>query len=145
MAHKIDVKTILDACTEPFVIVKKDKDLYEYEIGNDIDILAREAAQLVKEILHVSTSLVSEEISIKVTIYDTYNQSIFVHGHSHIDFMEGDVLIIRLDIIDTLDIFKDTLLINNDYAQLAFRLLEYSISPHKQKHLDFVRDKLNSI
>ncbi len=130
MVYKVDIKTILDACSEQFVIVKKDGNLYEYEIGNDIDIFARDAMKLVQEILYISTN----EASVKVATCD---------GHSHIDFMEGNVLIVRLDIIDTLDLYKDLLLENNNYAQLAFRLFEYAKCPHKQKHLDFVKNEFS--
>ena len=51
MEHKIEIKQILDSCSEPFVIVKKNDDPYEYEIGSDIDIFARNAVELTKEIL----------------------------------------------------------------------------------------------
>ncbi len=136
MAHKIDIKIILDACLEPFVIVKKSGNLYEYEIGNDIDIFSVDAIRLTKEILHTFTNnsngIVFNNVSIKITECER---------HSQIDFMEGNTLIVRLDIIDTLDIFKSILLEDNKYAQLAFRLFEYAEHPDKRKHLNFVKNE----
>lgn len=136
MEPTINIRTILESCQEPFVVVKKDGDRYAYDIGNDIDIFAKNATALTKEILNVCVSkkIVSES-QIRITITEE---------HTHIDFMDGDTLIVRIDIIDTLDIFKNVLLFNdNHYAQLAFRLFELAVNPHKTKHLEFVKNELN--
>ena len=138
MTQIIDIRTILELCEEPFVVVKKDGDRYRYEIGGDIDIFAKNTTALTKEILGVAMSKdIVGESQIEVTVTEE---------HTHIDFKDKDTLIVRIDIIDTLDIFKNVLLFNdNHYAQLAFRLFELAINPHKTKHLEFVKNELNKI
>ncbi len=121
-------------CTEPFVFLKRDKEDYGYVPGGDIDILARNAQQLTREILHLSSGLIIDELSLKINKHEE---------HYHIDYMENDEIIVRLDIIDTLDGFKRLLLDYDEYAHLAFRLLEYAKCPHKKKHLKHVKDVLS--
>lgn len=153
MVSKIDIKIILDLCKEPFVVVKKDGDLYEYKIGGDIDIFTNNATILAKQILEVSTinnefppcsfCMSDPQKPHNDVVYDNrFIRVITPDKHIQIDFMDGDILIVRLDIIDTLDIFKEKLLQNDRYAQLAFRLFEYALYPNKSKHLKFVKDKL---
>ena len=127
----MEIKGILDKCSEPFVLIKRTKNDYKYEVGEDIDIMARNGLQLCREILHLSLGALNNKISVRIRRYDE---------HHHVDFMEDDKLIVRIDIIDTLETFKEILLTGNEYAQLGFRLFEYAKNPSKKKHFDYVKD-----
>jgi len=129
MAPSLAIENMFKMCSEPFVFVKREQDDYSYEEGGDIDIMARDALQLAKEIIHLSHSMVGNGSSVRMKKYE---------DHYHVDFLEGDNIIVRIDIIDTLDI-KDLLIKNSVEAQLAFRLLEYARFPHKKKHLEYVK------
>lgn len=116
-------------CSEPFIFVKRASDDYSYEFGGDIDVMTRDASQLTREILHLSHSMVGNGVSIRMKNED---------DHYHIDFLDGDKIIVRIDIIETLDLFKEVLMEDSIYAQLAFRLFEYAKYPEKKKHLEYV-------
>jgi len=130
----INIKEILEMCSEPHVILKRDGDLYSYKRGEDIDVFARDGTQLIREILHLVSGRITDNKSVSVSLYQ---------GHRHIDFSENNILVVRIDVIDSLDIFKEELLSNNKYAQLAFRLFEYAKHPEKVKHLNFIKEHIN--
>ncbi len=130
MAYFMDVEKMLNICSEPFVLLKRDHDDYSYDIGGDIDIMARNAEQLVREILHLSYGLVTDTLSIRLQKHEE---------HHHIDFIEDDKIVVRIDIIDNMEDFKKLLMDGNKYAHLAFRLMEYAKYPQKKKHLNYVK------
>lgn len=128
----IDIKSILNQCSVPYVFIKGSS--CDYTMGNDIDIFCQDKNEMARQIIHLSFNFVTE-VSIKVKEHQ---------GHIHIDFIDED-LVVRIDLIDTLNIYNNLILSGNEYADLAIRLMEYGLYPNKKKHFDYVYDKINSI
>ena len=129
----LDITWLLGACSVDYVIIKQSDKFPEYSDGDDIDIFCVDAKEMCRQILHLTADMIGE-FSIRVQ-KDGY--------HTHIDFMRDEVLMVRLDLIDTLDDFKKDLLDGGKYAHLGIRLLELSKHPHKTKHLKHVEHVLS--
>lgn len=130
--YKIDIQSILSLVSVKFVVIKKSPIYPDYEIGNDIDIFCQDKNEMARQIQHLAYNLVDQGYKISVCEED---------GHIHIDFIK-DKLIIRIDLIDSLDVYKELVLSDSEYAELAIRLLEYGVYPNKTKHLDYVKSHL---
>ncbi len=130
----IDIEELLSLVSVPFVVIKKSDKYPKYDLGDDIDIYCKEAGEMVGQLLHLSRGFISDGYTVQVK-KDGYN--------IHIDFLAGDILIVRIDVLSSLDTFGDILLSGDTNADLALRLFEYAKHPEKIKHLKFVKIKLS--
>jgi len=128
----INIKEIIDSYKD-CVVIKKSPDYPNYQPGDDVDIFCRSLSEMVYMIMLVGRKYMEEYTVVKKTYQD----------HTHIDFMKDNKLEIRFDLIENLDCYKDALLADNEYAQLAVRLLDFAQNPNKTKHLEFVKDVLS--
>jgi len=126
---KIDIQTVLSKTSVGYIVIKKSPIYPDYEIGNDIDVYCQDKNEMARQIQHLSFGLLDRGYKIAVESID---------GHIHIDFIKVE-LILRIDLIDSLDVYRELILSGSEYADLAIRLLEYGKYPNKTKHLDYVK------
>lgn len=129
---KIDIHSILSMVSVQHIVIKKSPVYPDYEIGSDIDIFCQDKNEMARQIQHLAFGLLDKGYKISVEN---------IEGHIHIDLIK-EKLIIRIDLIDSLDVYKELILSDSKYADLAIRLLEYGKCPDKNKHLEYVKSHL---
>ena len=111
-------------------VIRQSPDYPEYKDGEDVDVLCADANETARQIFHLCYPMVTKGWKIAVDQQGT---------HTHVDFLR-DTLILRLDLTDTLDDYKQMIL--DGGGELGLRLLEWERYPAKEKHLKYVTDKI---
>ena len=154
MPH-IDLVNLLGEI-EDYVLIKKSTEFPSYSSGSDVDLLVMDKESALNRVVCFYDSYLSEKRELKVS--DT-------GYHCHLDFLVGDKLDIRIDLIHNFDfftrfsvkngffvkIFKDRQIIHFERMpvyipapedDLTIRYLEYleyfDRYPNKIKHLNYI-------
>lgn len=144
---EVNIPKILEQCVGlEYVILRNSYDLDKYPIGGDIDILTKDTSGIINALMIELNNYIFNGYTVEKSIPDT---------HTHLDLLKDGTLIVRFDIIDTLTLNstvlvdyllstklnKNDIMFTDDVGDIFTRLLEYFNNPHKNKHLDFVKNK----
>jgi len=124
------VDEILKLVSVKHRVIRKGPAYPAYKDGNDVDIFCEDAREFARQILHLTIPMTNDGWTIRVSQTDL---------HIHVDFLR-DILILRLDLIDTLDGYKQMIL--NGGGELGLRMLEWERYPVKEKHLKYIKEKI---
>lgn len=143
---EIDIKEILAwGASIPHVILRNGGDVSGLKDGCDIDILTNNEAALA----HLYITGLLKYAHLTYTIKKTNDA-----GHTHIDVLRGNKLVVRFDIIDDMPLLGSKNLVEyiimnkkniNDLSvpsaecEVFTRMLEYFNNPDKIKHIEYAK------
>lgn len=147
---EINIKEILDSIKSAnYVILRSGEDLLSPREGSDIDILSEDVSRLITLLIsYLRKEYATNGYVIRKTIDN---------NHTHIDILKEDVLILRFDIVDNLElqwpghiakymleskVSKNDLNFPSPEFDVFTRMLEYLNNPVKERHLEYVKEKL---
>lgn len=144
----INVRPILEWCKSiNYVLLRDNSDLENIERGHDIDILTDNVPAIMNLIICGLKDYVFSGYTIRKTGHG---------GHTHIDLLDKDGLVVRFDIVDRfvfdLNAIPPFILTNkkdvngiyypDEVGDVTTRIIEYLSNNKKTKHLDYVRTNL---
>ena len=97
MKKTISILSILDCLKDDYILLKKWDDFPAYVPGSDVDILVMDKFDSSKRLQNFLSSVLNGE--------DQFLRVCEGSSHIHLDIMQEDMLLLRVDLIDNFDFF----------------------------------------